>query len=62
MSAAKFRRVGAVRVKLKKGRNVVRVKRVKQRKLARGRYRATITPKTGGRTLPPVKVSFRIRR
>jgi hypothetical protein len=54
--------VGVVRVKLKKGRNVVRVKRVKKRKLARGRYRATITPKTGGRTLPPVRVGFRIRR
>lgn len=54
--------VGVVRVKLKKGRNVVRVKRVRKRKLARGSYRVTITPKTGGRTLTPVRVSFRIRR
>lgn len=62
LAAAKFRRVGVVRVKLKKGRNVVRVKRVRKRKLARGSYQLTITPKTGGRTLTPVRVSFRIRR
>jgi hypothetical protein len=62
LSAAKLRRVGVVRVKLKQGRNVVRVKRIKKRKLSRGRYRATITPKTGGRTLAPVRVNFRIRR
>ena len=62
LSAAKFRRVGTVRVKLKKGRNVVRVKRVKRRKLARGSYRATITPKVGPKALAPLKVKFRIRR
>ena len=61
-SAAKFRRVGVVSVRLKQGRNVVRVKRVKRRQLARGRYRATITPRVGGRALPPVRVSFQIRR
>ncbi len=60
--AAKFRRVGTVRVTLKKGRNVVRVKRVKRRKLARGSYRATITPKAGGKALAPLGVKFRIRR
>ncbi len=42
--------------------NVVRVKRVRKRKLARGSYRATITPKTGDRTLAPVKLRFKIRR
>ena len=51
LAAARFRRVG-----------VVRVKRIKRRKLARGGYRATITTKTGGRTLAPVRVSFKIRR
>ncbi|MEO8690701.1 MAG: hypothetical protein ABI611_21095 [Solirubrobacteraceae bacterium] len=56
LAAARFRRVGVVRVKLKRGRNVVRVKRVRKRKLARGSYHATITPKTGDRTLAPVKL------
>ena len=48
-STVKFRRVGVVKVKLKKGRNVVRVKRVKKRKLTARSYRATITPKVGKR-------------
>ena len=61
-SAVKFRRVGVVRARLKKGRNVVRVRRVKKRKLSRGRYRATISPKAGGKALKPIKLSFRIRR
>ena len=61
-SATKFRRVGVVRVPLKQGRNVVRVKRVKRRKLARGSYRATITPKVGTQSLAPVRVTFKIRR
>lgn len=60
-SAAKFRRVGVVRVKLRQGRNVVRVRRVKKRRLVRGRYRATITPKVGSQTLKPINLSFRIR-
>ena len=54
LPAAAFRRVGVVSVKLKKGRNVVRVRRVAKRKLARGKYRATITPKVAGRELAPV--------
>jgi len=62
VSAAKFRRVGIVRARLKKGRNVVRVKRVKGRKLARGSYRATITPKVGGRTLKKIRLTFKLRR
>ena len=61
-AALKYRRVGVVRVKLKKGRNVVRVRRVKKHRLARGRYRATITPKVGSRTLKPISLKFRIRR
>jgi len=61
-SATKFRRVGVVRAKLKKGRNVVRVRRVKKRKLVRGRYRATISPKVAGKALKPIRLSFRIRR
>jgi len=62
LPAAAYRRVGVVSVKLKKGRNVVRVRRVAKRKLARGKYRATITPKVAGRKLAPVRVGFRIRR
>ena len=62
VSAAKFRRVGIVRARLKKGRNVVRVKRVKRRKLARGSYWATITPKVGGRTLKKIRLTFKLRR
>jgi hypothetical protein len=46
-SKVRFRRVGVVKVKLKKGRNVVRVKKVKKRKLTRAKYRAVITPKVG---------------
>ncbi len=61
-SAARFRRVGVVRVKLEQGRNVVRVKRVKKHKLARGRYRATIRPKVGGQALEKIKLRFKIRR
>jgi hypothetical protein len=61
-SAAKHRRVGVVRAKLKQGRNVVRVRRVKRRRLVRGQYRATITPKVGRQTLKPINLSFRIRR
>ena len=56
------RRLGTVDVKLKKGRNVVRVKRVKRRRLARGGYRVTITPKVGSTRLKPIKVDFKIRR
>ena len=51
-----------VRVTLKQGRNVVRVKRVKRHKLARGRSRATIKPKTGGRTLRKIRLTFKLRR
>ena len=61
-SATKFRRVGTVNVRVKQGRNVVRVKRVKRRKLARGSYRATITPKVGDQSLAPIRVKFKIRR
>ncbi len=61
-TATKFRRVGTVDVRVKQGRNVVRVKRVKRRKLARGSYRATITPKVGGQSLAPIRVKFKIRR
>src|SRR3954447_2545175 len=61
-SKVKYRRVGVVKVTLKKGRNVVRVKRVKKRKLTRAKYRATITPKVGKRTLKPIQLRFRIRR
>lgn len=58
----RYRRVGVVKVKLKKGRNVVRVKKVKKRKLTRAKYRATITPKVGKKTLKPIRLDFRIRR
>ncbi len=58
----RFRRVAVVRAKLKKGRNLIRVKRVKKRKLARGSYRATITARVGGRRLKPLRITFRIRR
>jgi hypothetical protein len=61
-SKVKYRRVDVVKVKLKKGRNVVRVKKVKKRKLTRAKYRATITPKVGRRTLEPIRLKFRIRR
>jgi len=61
-SANTFRSVGTVNVRLKQGRNVVRVKRVKRRKLAKGSYRATITPKVGSQSLAPVVVKFKIRR
>ena len=61
-SKVKYRRVGVVKVKLKKGRNVVRVKKVKKRKLTRAKYRATITPQVGKRTLKPIQLKFRIRR
>jgi hypothetical protein len=61
-SKVKYRRVGVVNVKLKKGRNVVRVRKVKKRKLTRAKYRATITPKVGKRTLQPIRLKFRIRR
>jgi hypothetical protein len=61
-AAAKFRRLGVVKVKLKKGRNVVRIKKVKKRKLPRGSYHATITPKAGGKTLKKIKVTFKIKR
>ena len=61
-SANKFRSVGTVNVRLKQGRNVVRVKRVKRRKLAKGSYRATITPKVGTQSLAPLRVKFKIRR
>jgi len=61
-AAARFRRLGVVKVKLKKGRNVVRIKRVNKRKLTRGSYRATITPKVGSRTLKKIKVTFKIKR
>jgi hypothetical protein len=61
-AAAKFRRLGVVKVTLKKGRNVVRVKRVKKRKLPRGSYRATITPKVGSQKLKAIKLTFKIKR
>jgi hypothetical protein len=61
-SKVRFRRVGVVKVKLKKGRNVVRVRKVKKRKLTRAKYRVTITPKVGKRTLKPIQLRFRIRR
>jgi hypothetical protein len=61
-AAAKFRRLGVVKVKLKQGRNVVRIKKVKKRKLPPGSYRATITPKVGSQTLKKVKVTFKIKR
>jgi hypothetical protein len=61
-AAARFRRLGVVKVKLKKGRNVVRIKKVKKRRLPRGSYRATITPKVGGQTLKKIKVRFKIKR
>lgn len=61
-SAAGYRRIGVVSKKLRKGRNVVTVKRLRDRRLARGRYRATITASVAGRRLAPVKVAFRIRR
>jgi hypothetical protein len=61
-SKVRYRRVGVVKVKLKKGRNVVRVKRVKKRKLTRAKYRATITPKVGKKALKPIRLKFRIRR
>jgi hypothetical protein len=34
----------------------------KKRKLTRARYRATITPNVGTRTLKPIQLKFRIRR
>ena len=49
-------------MKLKQGRNVVRVKRVKKHKLARGSYRATIKPKVGGQTLKKIRLTFKVRR
>lgn len=58
----KYRRVGAVRRTLRAGRNVVRVKRVGNRRLARGRYRATIAATAGGRRLAPIRLRFTIRR
>jgi hypothetical protein len=61
-AAAKFRRLGVVKVKLKKGRNVIRIKKVEKRKLTRGSYRATITPKVGGKTLKKIQVTFKIKR
>jgi hypothetical protein len=61
-AAAKFRRLGVVKVKLEKGRNVVRIEKVKKRRLPRGSYRATITPKVGGQTLKRIKVTFKIKR
>jgi hypothetical protein len=61
-AAARFRRLGVVKVKLKKGRNVIRVKKVKKRKLPRGSYRATITPKVGSQKLKAIKVTFKIKR
>ena len=61
-AAATFRRVGVVKVKVKQGRNVIRVKKVKRRKLARGTYRAGITATVAGRALKTVRVPFKIRR
>jgi hypothetical protein len=61
-SKRKYRRVGVVNVRLEQGRNVVRVRKVKKRKLTRAKYRATITPKVGKRTLKPIRLAFRIRR
>jgi hypothetical protein len=61
-SKVKYRRVGVVSVKLKQGRNVVRVRKLKKRKLTRAKYRAVITPKVGKRTLKPIRLAFRIRR
>lgn len=61
-SKVEYRRVGVVKVKLKKGRNVVRVKKVKKRKPTRAKYRAVITPKVGKKTLKPIQLKFRIRR
>jgi hypothetical protein len=61
-AAAKYKRVGVVRKTLRKGRNVVKVKRIKKRKLARGRYRATIAATAAGQKLTPLKVNFTIRK
>jgi hypothetical protein len=62
VSAAKYRRVGVVRRTLRKGRNVVTVKRIRKRKLTRGRYRATIAATAGSRRLEPIRIAFSIRR
>jgi hypothetical protein len=61
-AAAKYRRVGVVRRALHKGRNVIAVKRLRHRKLTRGRYRATITASAGGQKLKAIRIAFRIRR
>jgi hypothetical protein len=61
-AAARFKRVGVVRKQLKQGRNVVTVKKVRKRKLARGRYRAIIAASAGGQKLKPVRVTFKIKR
>jgi hypothetical protein len=61
-AAARYKRVGTVTAKLKKGKNTVRVRKLKKRKLAKGSYRATITPKAGGKTLKALRVGFKIRR
>jgi hypothetical protein len=62
VAAAKFRRLGVVKVTLKTGRNVIRVKRVKKRKLPKGSYRTTITPKVGSQRLKAIKLTFKIKR
>jgi hypothetical protein len=61
-AAARYKRVGVVRKNLSKGRNVVKVKRIRKRKLARGRYRATIAATAAGRHLAPIRVNFTIKR
>jgi hypothetical protein len=62
VSAVKYRRVGVVRRTLRKGRNVITVKRIGKRKLPRGRYRATIAATAAGQRLQPLRLAFTIRR
>jgi hypothetical protein len=61
-SKVRFRRVGVVKVKLKKGRNVVRVKKVKKAQADPREVPRSDHPKVGKRTLKPIRLSFRIRR
>jgi hypothetical protein len=56
--SAAFRRVGSVKAKLRAGANTIHVKRIKNKRLARGRYRATIA--VAG--LTPLQMAFKITR
>jgi hypothetical protein len=58
--SAAFRRLGSVKAKLRAGSNTIHVKRVGNKRLTRGRYRATITSKIPG--TKTLQIAFKITR